>query len=265
MTTMDAPDQDSELVFHYTRAATALEHILETMMLRLNSISDTNDPWESRRELTGFSARRRELPDFAAWDEIDRHVKRARVACFCREDGPASRDPTALDFPLPWVGWARDRMWAQYADGHRGLCLAFDRRMLIDSFNKALASRGERLAENVTYSDDAPSLSYDNDRLHEVGTEAYKAEYRRQHAHVRYLRKRKDWEGEREFRLVLLDDLDAGPDAHVPIDGALVYVMMGDRFPRGYLPCIDAVTRRLGVPAYQLVYSGDVYARQHGA
>ncbi len=74
-------------------------------------------------------------------------------------------------------------MWAQYADGHRGVCLAFDRTKLIASFKAALADRGECLAEDVRYTDDVVDLSYDGDRLHEVGWETYSREYRRKHTH----------------------------------------------------------------------------------
>src|SRR6266511_1303654 len=149
----DAPPIDG-LVFHYTKANTALEHILESMTIRLGPISQTHDPAEGRREYTGFSAVDVGPPDFAAWDKVDEVAKRARVACFCRDGEHSSPDPYAFDFAPPWAGWARDRMWAQYADGHKGLCLAFDRRKLIDAFNAAVASRGDRIAQEIAYSDD---------------------------------------------------------------------------------------------------------------
>ena len=181
----------------------------------------------------------------------------------CRDGEASSRDPCALGFAPPWAGWARDRMWAQYADGHRGVCLAFDRSNLVDAFNTAFPARGDRMARDVTYSDDARSLSFDNDRLREVGVQQYAAEYRRQHAEARYLTKRLDWAGEQEFRLVLLDDDPTAPDARVRIHGALAYIMMGDRFPAGYLPCIDAIMRQRGIPAYRLRYDGEVYALKY--
>jgi hypothetical protein len=151
-------------------------------------------------------------------------------------------------------------MWAQYACGHTGVCLAFDRRKLVDAFHAALASRGERIAQEVTYSDDPVSyagprsLSYDNLRIQQVGAEKYAAEYRQQHARTLYLTKRLDYIGEREFRLVLLDDDTASDEALVPIRGALVYVMLGDRFPRAYLQCVDAIMRRENLPAYRFKY-----------
>jgi hypothetical protein len=255
---------------NYTKASTALEHILESMRIRLGPISETQDPLEGHREYTGASAVDG-LPDFAAWDKVDEVAKRARVACFCRDGDLPSPDPCALDFAPPWAGWARDRMWAQYADGHAGVCLAFDRRKLVEAFDSALAGRGERLAKEVAYSD-APipsvgphSLAYDNRQIQQLGAEKYAAEYRRQHAPTLYLTKRLDYEGEREFRLVLLDDDTSGSSALVPIRSALVYVMLGDRFPRPYQPCVDAIMRREDLPVYRFKYESgrNVSAYRH--
>ncbi len=245
-------------VYHYTKASTALEHILASMSIRLGPISETHDPLEGHSENTGFSAADGGLPDFVAWDKVDEVAKRARVACFCRDGDLSSPDPCALDFAPPWAGWARDRMWAQYGGGHTGVCLAFERRKLVDAFKSALTSRGECIAQEVAYSDDPSvgphSLSYDNRRIQQIGAEKYAAEYRRQHAPPLYLTKRLDYEGEREFRLVFLDDDTSGKEALVPIGGALAYVMLGDRFQRAYLPCIDAIMRREDLPAYRFKY-----------
>lgn len=258
---MDGEGQVTDgLVFHYTKASTALEHILESMSIRLSPISGTHDPLEGHREYTGFSAANGGSPDFAAWDKVDEIAKHARVACFCRDAEVSSPDPTLLGFAPPWAGWARDRMWAQYAGGHTGVCLAFDRQKLIDAFNSALAGLGDRIAQDVSYSDDPVSsvgprsLSYDNRRIEQVGPEKYGAEYRQQHAQTLYLTKRLDYCGEREFRLVLLDDDAHGNEALVPIRGALTYVMLGDRFGRAYLPCIDAFMRREDLPTFRFKY-----------
>lgn len=245
------------LVFHYTKASTALEHILQSMAIRLGPISETHDPLEGHREYTGISASGGGPPNFAAWDKVHEVARRARVGCFCRDGDLASPDPCALDFAPPWAGWARDRMWAQYADGHTGVCLAFDRRKLVETFHSTLASQGDCIAQDVAYGDDPVStvgprsLSYDNQRIEQVGPEKYAAEYRRQHAATLYLTKRLDYSGEREFRLVLLDDNRSSKEALVPVRGALVYVMLGDRFKRAYLPSVDTIMRREDLPAYR--------------
>jgi hypothetical protein len=151
-------------------------------------------------------------------------------------------------------------MWAQYAGGHTGVCLAFDRRKLANAFNSALASRGGCIAQDVAYTDDPVSsigprsLSYDNARIQQIGAQKYALEYRRHQAATLYLTKRLDYEGEREFRLVLLDESTSGHETLVPIRGSLTFVMLGDRFPRAYLPCIDAIIRREELPTYRFRY-----------
>ena len=42
--------------------------------------------------------------------------------------------------------------------------------------------------------------------------------------------------------------------ALVPIRGALAYVMIGDRFPRAYLPSVDAIMHREDLRAFRFKY-----------
>ena len=73
-------------------------------------------------------------------------------------EGEASQTET-----IQTKGWARDRMWAQYADNHKGICLHLDREVLIRNFREALEADGHCLTGNVVYSDmdDLPHLDAD--------------------------------------------------------------------------------------------------------
>lgn len=81
-----------ELVFHYTKASTALEHILESMTIRLGPISETHDPLEGHRENTGSSSSPGVgPPNFAAWDKIGETARcRRRLGnpAFARTSAP---------------------------------------------------------------------------------------------------------------------------------------------------------------------------------
>jgi len=137
----------SRLVYHYTRASTAIEFILHEMKLRLSPLRDTNDP----NEEAAPSDFRGSTPEGLSSD-VDRMMERRMLACF-------SRDRPGTDYhsnaPLVGHGYARDRMWAQYADSHRGVCLFFDRATLESHFREQMEGRGIAKAGEVSYRDDA--------------------------------------------------------------------------------------------------------------
>jgi hypothetical protein len=255
--------------YHYTRASTALEHVLPSMTLRLGLIGDTNDPAECPQPSEAFSPARDTFPDIqtayermrAVMDEVRGAIGRARVACLSvdatttPEEDAAISDYRRLGAGPSSSGWARDRMWAQYADGHRGLCLLFDREKLVQEFQETFAGRGMCLSREVEYSDEIPRLPRIDLREATRDPSAYALAYRSAHVHARYFLKRQDWAGEREFRLVLIDDAASVQPAFVPIRRALVAVMVGHRFPRAYLPCIEHVCEEAGIPSFQFRHS----------
>ena len=256
---MPAPLGDVErLVCHYTTASTALEHILTTMRLRLGPIADTNDPWEGRRPAGGmmrgvpFVPTGDDFPHFffEARNEMDRVLNLARVACLCRNEALSS----SRSIGLSRMAWARDRMWAQYADRHRGVCLLFDRDELIASFQKALGDQGGCLAEDVTYSDADPLPVPDLDAFMQSPTE-YPLGYRNLHARPLYFMKREDWSGEREFRVAALVKQAKDPFAFVPIKGPLKSLIVGHRFPRAYRPSVLESCKRAGIRPFAFSYS----------
>jgi len=254
-------------VYHYTSAPTALEHILQSMTIRLGPAKDANDPWEARSHSvwSGITRKPSEVRCPSVFEparrELEAALGRARVACFS-QDLPDDPDPERARFRARSTrGWAQDRMWAQYADGHRGVCLCFDRDWLLDAFDSELASHGQRFARAVQYGDEQyelGSIKPDEAEAEALGPVRYAVAFRARTAEHHFFTKRKDWDGEREWRLVLFDDNPAGPHAFVPIERALRAIVVGHRFADAYQPVVKAACERLGIPAFKLLYSGCV-------
>jgi hypothetical protein len=261
---MALPEDFSEtdhLVYHYTKASTALDHILPDMRIRLGPIHDTNDPSEGRGPSVGVAPDgwlpRNPNAVRDAFDAIANALRRARVACFCR-DMPDAEPVRAAMFAHSSRGWARDRMWAQYADNHSGVCLCFHRENLLRSFRAELADDGPLLADAVTYTD---AYSTDHPRVdlaESLGPERYALTLRDGYAHIRYFTKRRDWAGEQEWRMVLLNDRRPSEYAFVSIASSLSAIVVGHRFTEGYRSQIENVCRGLRIPAYRMLYSGNV-------
>lgn len=275
MSPMDELGPTEHLVYHYTRAPTALEWILQTMRIRLGPVLDTNDPWEARLPTTwmceapGTPEQRERIESVSepARRALEQALSRARVACFCEDEVAPVDDPARAQLFAPSSrGWARDRMWAQYADAHRGVCLAFDREKLLNAFHSELAGHGDCLAGRVEYDDLHSTMGFHTPNLDDaarLGSEKYALAYRSRHAQERYFTKRLDWSGEREWRLVLFDDKPGGDHAFVRIVEALSVVFVGNRFSEAYRPCVQAICDRVGIRAFQVRYGGFVTASRY--
>jgi len=165
------------LLFHYTSRERAVENIFRNMTIRMGPLLGTNDPRETapwgfsmtlENEGIGPSGER-----FLEINrEIDRNLKNScRIVCFS-EDSP-DLNP-GLGHPDHYVrddlgpqGYAHDRMWAQYAGNHTGVCIFFDRARLTQRMEEHFKNRGRLLHGAVSYDsgrmprDNPFELSYD--------------------------------------------------------------------------------------------------------
>lgn len=222
-----------QFVYHYTRAETARDFILKSWTLRLNTLSETNDPRESKawqfNLWTGgkHDLARYDMQEVSAW--FSKELKsRTRLACFARDQGPLTGDHTQ---DILRRGLARSRMWAQYADSHRGVCLVFDKARLIKAVAEHLSPR-ICFVGDVAYKDHyvvraaAPHEFMINiDELETLGPERYALLHLQRYHDQLFFEKLLDWRDEVEWRVVVLGE-DEGP-LLLPIDGLLVGVIHG--------------------------------------
>src|SRR5215218_7593821 len=123
----DGPDQ---LLYHYTKADVALEAILPNRTLRLNPFAVMRDPLEYR-DLPmmlryGDQDAVERLPLREA-QELIRDLRAEMRILSLTMDASGYNDERLRAFAR---GYARPRMWEQYGDAHRGICLAFSAECL---------------------------------------------------------------------------------------------------------------------------------------
>src|SRR5574341_305776 len=239
---------DESLVFHYTSAATALERILATGKLRLGPVGGTNDPGDA----TPFP----HVPG----DDLRGTVEAAngfhsaagdhKLACFTRDLVGPETGVTAST-----RGWAKDRMWGQYADQHRGVCIAFDRGQL-ERTATTLAAPPEKTVHVgvVTYTDTPQKPAWSKG---DGMTRDRFIEWEKQVLPIHHFTKRMDWAAESEYRILLLDySGERRPHEMLPVEDAIKFIVVGWKFSRVYEPCIAAVCDRLQIPSFRYVLDG---------
>lgn len=230
---IDTNVSHDKYVYHYTRLETFLERILPTSKLRLGLFLNTNDPRESKVWHFGYSYMVKpdfpiELLGIAASHEIKKGTK---LLCLSM-DKPGKR--TSLFYGR---GHQRPRMWAQYADNHRGVCLVFDREKLIETAKAELGAKGNLYIEPVHYGDKdeiivGPEYSINCDNCLEIGVPTFVEKQVQSYYQHYFFRKHVDWQHEHEFRILLRNQIEE-PE-FVSISNSIKAVFLGADFPKVY-------------------------------
>lgn len=241
-----------ETLYHYTRLETAIEKILPTLKLRMSPFSQMRDPRESKAwpvVAGGFPGDRPLSVLDQAWGEgqrfMDQVKDRFKLLALTMDD---------VETPDPYGrGWARARMWDRYADGGRGVCLAFDKRGLTETVMGQLQGGAYPPACGPVEYRDEPlwTFTFDIDDLaHDAPSTIAERLY--QDLETLFLRKLTDWQSEHEFRFIVETD-DAEP-RHVDTRGALRAICLGPETPREYRPAFAELCRPHAILVAQLTW-----------
>lgn len=231
----DALPEPGELLYHYTTAATAFEHILPDGKIRLNPYERMRDPLEAKHwpDLEAFwaSDEQTQQAELVKPYIVYRAKASARLLSLTADSG----DQEAGSFGR---GWARASMWQLYGDDHRGVCLAFDRQRLLTELAAQLGDSARYYAKPVEYvrtlaPDSLPPERIDTDSPEGITTAI--EEYLDRNVDQLLFRKLTDWSGEQEFRVVAVrhaeDDHQELATLDVPFGDSLRAVICGEKLP----------------------------------
>jgi hypothetical protein len=237
-------------LYHYTSAST-LALILDGGSLRLGPYSNTRDPRENKEWWSSFTATDGEDVSPETWDifEVSRTLdaairQRAKLACLTLDRQPSSFSVTHLT-----RGYARARMWEQYADQHRGAVLIFDRDRLDAAVERTLGHQVLFHGE-VQYSDEGTELGLVmrfcvRDTRNPTALRAAADMVIKSHGRSLFFGKNTDWLTECEYRYVAVSDK---AEEFVPIKDSLVALVVGMDYPSHEGSVLGYRLERLGVP-----------------
>lgn len=229
----NVPEKENQFLFHYTTYSAALG-ILLSQQMRLGPLVNKNDPleFEDHRDdgrVIHGNPSNEELAiivgDYInAVDEKERSIRFASFAMDMSFYNPP-KDSQENCYNNLSKGWARSRMWAQYADNHKGVCLIFDKEKLVKSFEKAFDSC-ETYCKEVTYTNNLYPLQESLAQNCKSLLTSEKIDF--------LFQKCQDFRDEQEFRLLLIDKSLKNPDKLVSfsISDSLCGVIPGVRFPK---------------------------------
>jgi len=185
-----------DIIYHYTKASTAIDYILFDKRLKFNSRIKSNDPFEavisSRGIVFGFNTEIDEqtnkdsntLSDYMSTLESQYHQ-----ICFCKNH--IEDDILGFSGNEELFGFTKLRMWEQYADNFYGVCLAFSKEKIF-SLND---DQSNIISGDVNY------LKFQDIWNKKIGIEDYKKELE-DGIKKSFFIKHEDYIGENEFKIV---------------------------------------------------------------
>ena len=257
--------RDSErYIYHYTSAITFLDKIAPTNTIRLSPYTKTNDPKESKQWQFSASIRDSTKYSFEDWpsdklcSKMNEGLKHhTNVACFSC-DGELTGDHLVDIYNR---GWCKPRMWSQYGDEHKGVCLVFQRDKLEAAFRAAFPTARPWAVGRVSYCNrpvllrrDDPTYFIIIDELAKRGWEEYIRNHLQQYHKRLFFEKNADWSAENEYRFVVWGG--TGSSEFINFDDSLRGVMFGASASDETIRAVYSAVRDRGVFTQQLRWQG---------
>jgi len=238
--------------FHYTTRDAAFGGILPSRRLRLSPYGVMRDPLENQQwkfTFTGRGARddATVIADVAEQTEFERRANEETRARSHLLSLTIDADPQADGERPPFCfGWARARMWEQYAERYRGVCLVFDKELLTQRFAEAL----EGGAVTRTYD---RAVIYNGGGMLKPIIEADAARndpdffdgYIEANFGALFFTKVLDWQTEHEYRFVAIAAAD-GSSLSIDYGDALKWVIAGNQLADWERPAVVGASRQAG-------------------
>ncbi len=232
-----------ELLYHYTKAETALEYILKNKQLRFSPIHNTNDPYEQCNLVFSintdhFCTENMNAKIMGEWMtksfQVSHEIKNGvKALCFTKSKIICAKNDGLQAVALKWAeccnigkGFARPRMWAQYAECFKGVCLEFDKTLLIQKMETDYSDFGLEF-NDVTYPEEwefadkvMQATSILEDKIATLSTKELQTELLEKYKQIYFYTKHPDWKDEKEFRFLIRDTGET--DRFIGIDGGIL-------------------------------------------
>lgn len=235
----------NDAIFHYTKRETAMEYILNNKTLKFGLLKNTNDPYEYKKKsiitCTVESEKEKEK-DFKN-NSIEDIIQNTLFLSFSTN--------LIDDSNLIRKGYEKSRMWSQYGENHEGICLVFSKESLLEIIKKELSENYIIYYEKINY-----EITHLEPSIGEQPIEYIENSYRNI-----FFQKHIDYKDESEFRIVLVqkNEKNTYKDLFVDISNSLKLIILGDNFPKVYLPTIKNLSLELNVEHKKLLWEDNQY------
>ena len=192
----------TDTLFHYCKTSVAIENILFEKQLRLTSRNKSIDPIEKTKPQLSKSIaynidKLEEKTNKHAkkiLENINYLIENTKQVCFCMNNENIKYDE---DF-----GFIRPRMWDQYGDNYKGVCLAFSKKDIINLNEKKIRKKNKVKYLKYEYLKEH-YFEIDCNDLYKIGYEKYNKDLL-DYVSETFFWKHIDYIGENEYRICTL-------------------------------------------------------------
>jgi hypothetical protein len=234
-----------EYLFHYTKEKN-IYSILHKETILFNNIYLTNDPYENKIfDMFDYKEISEHITDDNSYRYYFQHYTNMKnriikTISFCMGE---YNNETINENNRP--AYLYPRMWAQYGNNSKGVCFVFNKNMLINIIEKELSSDFYVFANPISYIDILNENHVNEiEKLIKNRNKIFKHpnQYKRKmlvrniidNIDKYFFIKDEDWEGEREFRILIINkshNNDIKPKKiKIPMSEALHCVVLGENF-----------------------------------
>lgn len=239
-------------VAHYTKLETIVEYILPTNKLKISSIKEMNDPYENRQHWfeNDGSAYNNEIEQYHQIQKL-RNILFDSIKVFASTGYQENKNATGLSGHI----YCHPRMWAQYGNNHKGICLIFNKKKLNTCFEKS-SDIFKFYNDEVEYLEWIEIINSDFYVDYESGkkyiknkNELFEEIIKNDFIKSRFFKKHNDWRDECEYRWLAISKKET--DLFVDFGDSLEAIVLGcDVNPRYF-----SIFKECKIPVYYLKFT----------
>lgn len=170
-------------LYHYTSIKTAIEHIFPSGRLRLAPIIEASDPMEHNLPNPSISCYgynedherlNKNIDGIRIAQKVNDYYKSLRQLCLCRNSKTVLKGQfTGVFEPIDHFGFAKPRMWDQYGDKYKGVCIALSRDKLYQNYSPAFKIMNVQYSKNHLLRNNIDASSVDLNEVEKIGEQNY--------------------------------------------------------------------------------------------
>ncbi len=250
--------EGNKILYHYTSIKTVIENIFPSNRLRLSPVIAASDPMEHNSPNPSVSAYgymedhdrlSQNIDGLRIAEEVNKYYKSLRQLCLCcNSEIDFEGHHTGVFEPIDHFGFAKPRMWDQYADKYKGVCIALSRDKLYEHYSPDFEILDIRYTKNHMFKTNIDTSSIDLNEVEKIGEHDY-LDWKCKSELKKICEKHIDYQDENECKLITTSEDDY---AYIDIRNCIKGIFITSIQNYVYEPLLKNIATNYKVPLFKI-------------